>query len=108
MSASVQLSAAAEVDQDLHQHSDPHTQADEKHAEELSAPSTIPPVDYDGGLAVPSPALNHERWNQSPRNMYRFFTTLLCFILMGANDGAVGVSLAARLVGVMLLMICRP
>ena len=34
-----------------------------------------------------------ERWNQPRINMYRYLTTLLCFINMGMNDAAYGVSL---------------
>ncbi len=33
-----------------------------------------------------------ERWNQPRANMYRYLTTLLCFINMGMNDAAYGVS----------------
>lgn len=33
-----------------------------------------------------------ERWNHPRVNMYRFYTTLYSFIVMGMNDGAVGVS----------------
>ena len=32
------------------------------------------------------------RWNESRINMYRFFVTLYSFVVMGMNDGAVGVS----------------
>lgn len=32
-----------------------------------------------------------ERWNESAINKYRFSTTLVSFIIMGMNDGAVGV-----------------
>ena len=106
MSVSVQLSAAGEVHGDLHQHCDLPKGPDEKNAEALSAPSIIPPVDHDSSLSTPSP--NHlERWNQPRRNMYRFFTTLLSFIILGANDGAIGVSSADRSVGWMLLMLHR-
>jgi hypothetical protein len=33
-----------------------------------------------------------ERWNNPRINMYRYLTTLLCFINMGMNDAAYGVS----------------
>jgi hypothetical protein len=33
-----------------------------------------------------------DRWNQPRINMYRYFTTLFCLILMGMNDAAYGVS----------------
>lgn len=33
-----------------------------------------------------------EKWNESPLNIYRFFTTLYSFIIMGMNDAALGVS----------------
>ena len=36
-----------------------------------------------------------ERWNHPRINMYRYLTTLLCFINMGMNDAAYGVSLKA-------------
>jgi hypothetical protein len=33
-----------------------------------------------------------DRWNQPRINMYRYFTTLFCLIIMGMNDAAYGVS----------------
>jgi hypothetical protein len=33
-----------------------------------------------------------EKWNQPRINMYRYFTTLFCLIIMGMNDAAYGVS----------------
>jgi len=33
-----------------------------------------------------------EQWNHPRINMYRYLTTLLCFINMGMNDAAYGVS----------------
>jgi len=33
-----------------------------------------------------------ERWNYPRVNMYRYLTTLFCFINMGMNDAAYGVS----------------
>ena len=35
-----------------------------------------------------------ERWNHPRINMYRYLTTLLCFINMGMNDAAYGVGLS--------------
>jgi hypothetical protein len=34
-----------------------------------------------------------ERWNEPRINMYRYFTTLYSFIIMGMNDAATGVSI---------------
>lgn len=34
-----------------------------------------------------------ERWNESRINVYRYFATLYCFMLMGMNDAATGVSI---------------
>jgi hypothetical protein len=33
-----------------------------------------------------------ERWNQNRLNIYRTFATFWCFLVMGANDAAYGVS----------------
>lgn len=33
-----------------------------------------------------------ERWNEPRINMYRYFTTLYTFVIMGMNDAAYGVS----------------
>lgn len=33
-----------------------------------------------------------EKWNDPKVNACRFFVTLYCFIIMGMNDGAIGVS----------------
>jgi hypothetical protein len=35
-----------------------------------------------------------ERWNHPRINMYRYLTTLFCFINMGMNDAAYGVCLS--------------
>jgi hypothetical protein len=45
------------------------------------------------GQDPPDESTKLERWNHPRINMYRYLTTLLCFINMGMNDAAYGVSL---------------
>ena len=45
------------------------------------------------GQDSPDESTKLERWNHPRINMYRYLTTLLCFINMGMNDAAYGVSL---------------
>jgi len=40
----------------------------------------------------PDRAKELERWNEPRSNLFRFLVTLYSFIIMGMNDGAVGVS----------------
>jgi len=40
---------------------------------------------------VPPQAPGLARWNESRINMYRFYVTLYSFVVMGMNDGAIGV-----------------
>lgn len=45
------------------------------------------------------PLAGHEplqRWNGSKTNTFRFLSALFTFIIIGMNDGAVGVSLSVR------------
>jgi hypothetical protein len=37
-----------------------------------------------------------EKWNQNRLNIYRTFATFWCFLVMGANDAAYGVSEVKR------------
>lgn len=55
----------------------------------IAAEDTIEPQDVSGSSSS-SPAL--ERWNNPRINMYRYFTALYSFIIMGMNDAATGVS----------------
>ncbi len=50
-----------------------------------------------GTPPCPPPVQELERWNETGVNVFRFFSTLYCFILMGMTDGAVGVCLASFL-----------
>lgn len=50
-------------------------------------------TDEESGKPSPQPAPALQRWNESAVNMFRFFATIYCFILMGMTDGAVGVCL---------------
>ncbi|KAM7222078.1 Major facilitator superfamily domain containing protein [Rhypophila decipiens] len=51
--------------------------------EEAARPPAVPGEDG-------KPAPKQERWNKSKRNMFRYFTVLYAFILMGMSDGALG------------------
>jgi hypothetical protein len=53
--------------------------------------SQSPPSDEEAGNK-PQQESPLVRWNESPLTVYRFLTTLFSFIVMGMNDGAVGVS----------------
>lgn len=55
---------------------------------EKTAPTTDA-TDEESGASVPAQPL--QRWNQSVMNMFRFFTTLYTFGMMGMTDGALGV-----------------
>ncbi len=52
-------------------------------------------TDEESGTAPsppsPQPGKELQRWNETGLNMFRFFSTIYCFILMGMTDGAVGV-----------------
>ncbi|KAL2193538.1 major facilitator superfamily domain-containing protein [Corynascus similis CBS 632.67] len=47
-------------------------------------------TDEDSGTRSPQPRQQLQRWNDSPLNIFRYCTTLYCFILMGMTDGALG------------------
>ncbi|KAK3905622.1 major facilitator superfamily domain-containing protein [Staphylotrichum tortipilum] len=50
-------------------------------------------TDEESGTAPspsPQPGKELQRWNESGLNMFRFFSTIYSFILMGMTDGAVG------------------
>jgi hypothetical protein len=50
--------------------------------------------DVDGSLPSPTTANEElQRWNFPPKNMFRTFAAFWGFIIMGANDAAVGVCL---------------
>jgi hypothetical protein len=50
-------------------------------------------TDEESGVPTPPPARELERWNETGVNVFRFFSTIYCFILMGMMDGAIGVCL---------------
>lgn len=51
-----------------------------------------------GSEPCPTPAIAAaERWNESPQNMSRLAAAFFCFMVMGANDSAYGVSLDGSL-----------
>lgn len=62
---------------------------DTKMVGSIATEDTIEPHDVSGSSSS-SPAL--ERWNEPQINMYRYFTALYSFIIMGMNDAATGVS----------------
>jgi hypothetical protein len=77
-------------------HSPPGLADPEKSGQFQSAPNSTddeaipgPPQD-----PVQEPAL--QKWNEPRVNMLRFFTTLYSFIILGMNDGAIGVSTGKR------------
>lgn len=77
-------------------HSPPSIADPEKSGQFQSAPNItdeeaipVPPQE-----PVQEPAL--QKWNESRVNMLRFFTTLYSFIILGMNDGAIGVSAGKR------------
>lgn len=45
----------------------------------------------EDATAPPGQAQALQRWNESSVNIFRFFSTMYSFILMGMTDGAVGV-----------------
>jgi hypothetical protein len=50
--------------------------------------------DVDGSLPSPTTATEElQRWNYPKKNMFRTFAAFWGFIIMGANDAAVGVCL---------------
>lgn len=50
-------------------------------------------TDEESGAGSPQPDSKLQRWNDTPLNIFRYFTTIYCFILMGMTDGALGVCL---------------
>ncbi|KAL2160303.1 hypothetical protein VTH06DRAFT_1476 [Thermothelomyces fergusii] len=53
----------------------------------------VPPedaVDEDSGARSPQSGQQLQRWNNPPINIFRYFSTLYCFILLGMTDGALG------------------
>lgn len=48
-------------------------------------------TDEESGTRSPPTSDGLQRWNETTANMFRFFSTLYSFILMGMTDGAVGV-----------------
>lgn len=51
------------------------------------------PDENMNGESCPSPATAAaERWNESRTNVFRILASFFCFIVMGANDSAYGVS----------------
>jgi hypothetical protein len=44
----------------------------------------------------PDESMKLERWNHPRINIYRYLRTLLCFINMGMDDAAYGVSAKVR------------
>ena len=48
-------------------------------------------TDEESGTPSPQPARELERWNETSVNVFRFFSTIYAFILMGMTDAAVGV-----------------
>ncbi|KAH6622935.1 major facilitator superfamily domain-containing protein [Chaetomium tenue] len=47
-------------------------------------------TDEESGAGSPQPDSKLQRWNDTPLNIFRYFTTIYCFILMGMTDGALG------------------
>jgi hypothetical protein len=47
--------------------------------EETAAAGDAPPVD-----------IKQQRWNESPTNIFRYFTTIYNFILLGMSDAVIG------------------
>ena len=84
MSASVQQSAAheARLSRDVPRIRDTSTED----------PEAIATTDEKAAPDVPAEVPILERWNDSRVNVYRFLVTLYSFVVMGMNDGAVGVS----------------
>ncbi len=48
-------------------------------------------TDEESGTPSSQPAQELERWNETGVNVFRFFSTIYAFILMGMTDAAVGV-----------------
>lgn len=71
---------------------------DEKLAPQMPSQLSLSPLsDRDeeasaSGLPPTSPvSVRLRRWNESKTTTFRFFFTLYAFIIMGMNDGAIGV-----------------
>ncbi|OIW27747.1 tRNA wybutosine-synthesizing protein [Coniochaeta ligniaria NRRL 30616] len=98
MSASVQFTAASEVETSVDQHHGSH------HTDTTDVrPSDTEKHDLTTSTAnttedeAPVPLTERERheaqlqkWNKPRVNLWRVLTTMYCFILMGMNDGALG------------------
>ena len=99
MSASVQPTAAAEVEKTVKQDSGQY------HNSTTTLPSSDPEKHDDLPATVaattadesPVPLTERERheaqlqqWNHPRVNLWRVLSTMYCFILMGMNDGALG------------------
>ena len=52
--------------------------------------STQDATDEESGTPSPGPVVL-PRWNDTKMDMFRFFSTMYSFILMGMTDGALGV-----------------
>lgn len=66
----------------------------ESHGASLIALEALPHGQQPDSSAVPSEEVfpRLEKWNQNRLNVQRTFATFWCFMVMGANDAAYGVS----------------
>lgn len=48
--------------------------------------------------------LTKQRWNHPRRNMWKVFAAFICFSIVGANDGAYGVSCDLRMAAIAWLL----
>jgi len=71
---------------------------DEKRVEQGEAPLGTADVEPESDSPSDgSQAGDLEKWNEPKINTFRFLTTLFCFIIMGMNDGSLGVCYSANL-----------
>lgn len=94
MSVTTTLSPAIELDQ-LPIEPAPIRQDAKQSQHELQtwSPSLTFRGENQGTEPDPAPAVNAvERWNESPKIMSRVAAAFFCFLVMGANDSAYGVS----------------
>jgi hypothetical protein len=59
-------------------------------------PQTKPELSSGDDTPLDVPAVRLQRWNESNINIYRFVVANFSFIIMGMNDGSLGVSAAQR------------
>lgn len=93
MPASVQVETSDEARGSAEQRDDkPHSPPGDADPEKCDQVQSASNTTDEEGIREPQQEATLQKWNEPRENMYRFFTTLYSFIIMGMNDGAMGVS----------------